>query len=243
MLDESDAVRSLIIELEIPLVGSVIKDAREGYHYFAVVPVKKDNRGRQDPPPRRLERVRAELRARGYEVNFVLSDAQMADVEGGLRAALADVYRENVVSVAVALHARRAQVWVELTDAVSESLIESVRAKIKLYFELFDVEDLSIRIAVNDNLPSILACLRIVRQLAPVDLQTLRDRLQASQFSIPSDQWLSHRLDAMRRAGRVVRLKNGTYALTADTLSKLGTSRLRTSPDVTRMLALAQRSR
>ena len=200
--------------------------------------------GRQEPSLRRLDDARDTLREHGFEVDFVLGDPQTVDIEGGLRAALNGAYGEGAVSVAVALHARQATVWVELTDPdASEALIAAIRAKIELYFESFDFVDLAIQIASRANLPSILACLRIIRQLAPVNLEALNAKLKAERFSIPSAEWLSHRLDAMRRAGRIVRLRDGTYTLTADALRKLGTSKLKTSPDVSRMLALAQRSR
>ena len=244
MSDDSSLVRSLILDLGIPLTGSVIKDIREGDHYFAVVPITWDIEGRQTPSARRLAVARDALRARGHEVDFVIGDPQTVDVEGGLRVALANAYGEGAISVAVALQAKRATVWVELVDAAAnEDLIASVRAKIELYFQSFDLSEVAIQIAPLANLPSILACLRAVRQLAPVDLETLSSKLQAAGFSIPSTEWLSHRLDSMRRTGKIVRLRNGTYALTADSLSKLGTSKTRASPDVNRMLALARRPR
>jgi hypothetical protein len=242
--DESHLVRALIVASGIPIAGSVIRDARPGNWYFAIVPVSRDNKGRQEPSSKRLEEARAGLHAQGYQVNFVESEPQTIDVEGGLRAALTTAYGDSAVSVAVAFQGRRATVWVEMADAVmSEDTVVAVREKIASYFASFDVADPAVQITPRENLPSIFACLRSIRQLAPVDNETLCAALQAAGFTVPSLEWLSHRLDAMRKSGRLVRLRNGTHTLTSDALQRLGTTKERTSPDVTRLLALARRSR
>lgn len=244
MADKSQLVRTLIAEAGIPLTGAVIKDARPGDHYFAIVSISRDGEGRQEPSDRRLEEVRAELLAHGHNVDFVSSEPQTIDIEGGLRAALANVYGDAVVSVAVALQGRRPTVWIEMGDTVmSEAMTAAVQARVALYFTSFNMAESAVQVTSRGNLPSIFACLRQIRLLAPVDIDTLSAKLQAAGFTVPSPEWLSHRLDAMRKAGRLVRLSNGTYSLTADALRKLGTTKRRTSPDVSRMLALARRPR
>lgn len=243
MPDESRVVRELVASTGIPLTGAIIKDARPGNHYFAIVPITRDSDGRQEPSSRRIDDARLALLERGYEIDFVLSEQQSIDIESGLRAALASAYSDSTVSVAVALQGRKATVWVELADAItSEATVAGVREKIDIYFSSFEVTELAVQINSRTNLPSIYACLRIIRQLAPADSDRLRAALQAAGFTVPSSEWLSHRLDAMRKSGRVVRLRNGTYTLTADALQKLGTTKGRMSPDIARMLALARRS-
>jgi hypothetical protein len=242
--DESHIVRELVAKSGIPLTGSIIKDARPGNYYFAIVPLTRHGDGRQEPSSRRLEEARLSLLAQGYQIDFVLSERQTSDVEGGLRAALTTAYGDSAVSVAVAFQGRRATVWVEMADSVmSEAMVVAVREKIDTYFASFEVAELAVQITSQVNLPSILACLRVIRQLAPVNSDTLSTALQVAGFNVPSPEWLSHRLDAMRKSGRLVRLRDGLYTLTADALQKLGTAKGRTSPDVTRMLALARRSR
>jgi hypothetical protein len=242
--DESHLVRAIVSNCGIPLTGSIIKDARPGNHYFAIVPIKRDRDGRQEPSSRRLEEARQSLLAQGFHIDFVLSEGQSVDVEGGLRAALTTAYGDSAVSVAVAFQGKGATVWVEMADAfMNQATVAAVREKIDLYFDSFAVDELAVHITSRANLPSIFACLRIIRKLAPVDSDMLSAALQTAGFDVPSSEWLSHRLDAMRKSGRLVRLRNGTYTLTADALQKLGTTKGRTSPDVARMLALARRSR
>jgi hypothetical protein len=242
--DDLHRVRTLIAESGIPLTGSIIKDARPGNYYFAIVPVTRDSDGRQEPSSRRIDDVRLSLLAQGYQIDFVLSEPQTIDIEGGLRAALKTAYGDSALSVAVAFQGRRATVWVEMADAVmTEATVAAVREKIDSYFASFEVADLAVQITSRANLPSIFACLRIIRLLAPVENDTLSAALQAAGFNVPSPEWLSHRLDSMRKTGRLVRLRDGTHTLTANALQRLGTTKGRTSPDVTRMLALARRLR
>jgi hypothetical protein len=242
--DESHIVRALVANSGITLTGAVIKDARPGNHYFAIVPISRDHDGRQEPSARRLEEARLSLRAQGYQIDFVLSERQTVDIEGGLRAALTTAYGDSAISVAIAFQGKKAKVWVEMADTLmSEATVAAVREKIEVYFASFSVAELAVQISSQANLPSIVVCLRIIRKLAPVGSDSLSAAIQAAGFNVPSPEWLSHRLDAMRKSGRLVRLHNGTYTLTADALQKLGTTKGRTSPDVTRMLALARRSR
>ena len=244
MPDESHIVRALVADSGIPLTGSIIKDARPGNHYFAIVPVTRGHDGRQEPTARRLEEARLLLGSQGYQVDFVLNEQQTVDIEGGLRAALTAAYGDSAISVAIAFQGKKAKVWVEMADAImSEATVAAVREKIEVYFASFAVAELAIQISSQANLPSIVVCLRIIRKLAPVDSDSLGTAIQAAGFNVPSPEWLSRRLDAMRKSGRLVRLHNGTYTLTANALQKLGTTKGRTSPDVTRMLALARRSR
>lgn len=234
----------MIAAAGVSLAGAVIKDARPGNHYFAIVSIVRDEGGRQEPSARRLEEVRIELLEQGLEVEFVLTDPLTVDIEGGLRAALASAYGESVESVAIALHAREATVWVELADAVATQVfVDAVEAKVRLYFASFGISELIIQVASRANLPSVSVCLRVIRQLAPVGSEALLAKLVVAGFEIPSEEWLVHRLDAMRRSGRIVRRRDGNYVLTADALQRLGTNKLRTSPDVTRLLALARRPR
>lgn len=244
MPDESHTIRTLFSDCGIPVIGSIIKDARPGNHYFVVIPINTDSRGRQEPSFKRLEEARLAILAQGYQIDFVLSEGQTVDVEGGLRAALMSAYGDSAVSVAVAYQGKKATVWVELADAImSEATAAHVRERIEIYFASFAVAEVAVHITSRANLPSVFACLRTIRKLAPVDCDTLNAALQAAGFNVPSSEWLSHRLDAMRKSGRLVRLRNATYTLTADALQKLGTTKGRASPDVTRMLALARRQR
>lgn len=244
MADDSGRITELIAAAGVPLAGAVIKDARPGSYYFAIVSIVRDEEGRQEPSARRLEEVRAGLLELGFSVEFVSTDPLSVDIEAGLRAALTSSYGESVGSVAIALYARRATVWVELADAVgTQTFEEAVEAKVRLYFASFGITELTIVVASRANLPSVTVCLRAIRQLAPATSEALRARLTTLGFEVPSEEWLAHRLDAMRRSGRIVRRRDGSYVLTADALQRLGTNKLRTSPDVIRLLALARRAR
>ena len=243
--DELLKVRALISGHGVPLIGSIIKDAAPGKRYFAIVPIERNRDGGELPSARRLEEVSLSLlHDHGYSIEFVLSDPHAIDVESGLRAALATSCPELVASVVVALHGKTATVWVEVgSDMVSSEVVSDLKDRIGKYFASFPVTNLKVQVSSMEDLPSVLACLRVIRKLAPVDIDQIVTELRVVGFNVPSVAWLSHRLDTMRKAGRVVRLRNGAYALTAGTLRKLGSSKGRMSPDVMRMLAMARRSR
>lgn len=243
MSDKSSMVRSLLAERGIPTAGSVIKDAQEGNHYFAVVSISRDDSGRQSPTTRKLQDVASELAASGINIKFIESEPQTADVEGGLRAALVSAFNSLSFSLAVAIDGKRATVWMEVDDAPQNpEFAAEIRSKINDYLDAFEIADRAIQIYGPENFPSITACLRVIRKMAPVQSDVLSNELRSAGFTV-SAEWLARRLDALRRSGRVVRLRTGAYVLTADSLQRLGTIKGRSSPDIVRMLALARRTR
>ena len=116
-------------------------------------------------------------------------------------------------------------------------MAETLVTALKLYG--LSLQD--IRLTTLENLPSRFACLRILRTIAPANLQMLKTEIESREFSVPSKSWLSKLLDTLRKNGLVLRQKNQNYALTLNGLKSLGTSKKRNSPDITRMLALSQR--
>ena len=67
------------------------------------------------------------------------------------------------------------------------------------------------------------------------------EALAKKQFAVPNRVWLNHALDRLRKAGAVIRKKDGKFILTLKGLSSLGTLKNRLSPDVVRALAIARK--
>ena len=57
---------------------------------------------------------------------------------------------------------------------------------------------------------------------------------------MPSEGWMAHMADSLRKSGLVVRLKSGKYALSLAGLMALGSAKNAKSPDISRLLDLAR---
>lgn len=239
MSNDRDLIHAIVNSHGIPLSGAIIKDSRPGRYFFAIIPIKIGRNGRQEPSKKRIDEASLALNEQGIHIDFILSEPETADIEEKLRSTLASIYSDSIISITLALRGKKAVLWVENSD---EEIDAAMRNSISTFFALFQINDFSIHITSNKTLPSILACLRIIRKTAPATVDQICDSLKVASFDIPSDDWLSRRLDVMRKNGKVVRLRNGNYVLTADALQKLGTVKGRSSPDVGRMLALARQS-
>jgi hypothetical protein len=141
----------------------------------------------------------------------------------------------------MSVEGKSAVVWLEPKKVLDEATRRSIDAKINIYIAGFDLRLGSISITTGENLPSVLASLGIIRQIAPAEATTLKEAFQRAGFSVPSVDWLNRRLDVMRKSGKIVRLEDGRYTLSLRSLRELGTAKNgRTSPDVSRMLALVR---
>ncbi|WP_176057851.1 hypothetical protein [Paraburkholderia sp. BCC1876] len=239
MLDAIQISR-LLEELQIRTAGEIIQPSAPGESYFVFIPVTRDSDNRQLPTNRRLQEAKAVLLDAGATVEFLLTDEQTHDIEAGLRATLLHSFADDVRNVFLSLGADSARVWIEPKRALEGLVVAEMRAKAQVYLDELDCRLESLDTTTGENLPSVLACLRAIRHSAPVTTTELRDELIRRGFSIPSPGWLVRRLDAMRRSGKIVWVNHGKYALSLQTLQELGTVKGRSSPDISRLLALAR---
>ncbi len=239
MLSEDD-LRNFLNEMRIPLAGKVISSFETDVS-FVFVCVTRDNENRQQPSNLVLYEAKAKLAELGSMVEFLIVDADSQEIEAGLRATLRHTFDKEIRNSFLSWERKKAKVWIEPKSVFDEKVFRAIRDKALVYLEQFEIELDSIVRTTSENLPTVFACLYRIRQLAPVTEQALETDLISRRFSIPSRDWLRRRLDSMRRSGRIVRLLDGSYALTLASLRALGTIKGRGSPDITRMLALARR--
>jgi hypothetical protein len=225
----------------IQVNGSIIKDTGTGDAFFVFVEVTRDQDNRQIPSNRKLTEAKRELADQGTIVEFLLSDPATRDIEGGLRATLLHAFGAEVRNAFMSIDDGVAFVWLEPKRNLDESVRADIDAKIKVYLSEFGFRLGSTSVTTNENLPSMLACLRVIRQMAPVASLALKDALTRGGFTVPSIDWLNRRLDSFRRAGKITRLDNGLYVLALKSLRELGTVKGRGSPDIARLLAMARR--
>ncbi len=233
-------VEEHLIAAGIPVSGSAIRNSDTGNSFYVFVEVRRDSRGRQEPSNGQLEVVKGGLRELGVLVDFVLTDAMMRDAEAGLRATLLHSFGAIVRNSFLAKDGRNAFVWVVPKREFSDVELENVSVKARLLLGELGLELAHLTLTTGENLPSKTRCLMMLRLVAPVTSETLALRLRAAGFVVPSEDWMVRRLDSLRKAGQVVRLKSGLYTVTLQTLKGLGTIKSRSSPDLSRLLALAK---
>jgi hypothetical protein len=239
MLSSLD-VEGQLIAAGIPVSGSAIRDSESGNSFYVFVEVRRDGRGRQDPSNSQLETAKETLQGLGVLVDFVLTDAMMRDAEAGLRATLLHSFGAIVRNSFLAKEGRDAFVWVVPKRQLSDTELDDVSAKARVLLRELGLELVHVTLTTDENLPTKTRCLTMLRLVAPVTSETLALRLRAAGFVVPSEDWMVRRLDSMRKAGQVVRLKSGLYTVTLQTLRGLGTIKSRNSPDLSRLLALAK---
>ena len=90
------------------------------------------------------------------------------------------------------------------------------------------------------SLPNSIALLRTLKTSQPVTLNGFASIVQKS-FPAASKDWLSHRLDYLRKKELVLRQKDATYVLTTSALRLTPAGTRRASSDIDRALALGRR--
>lgn len=225
----------------IQAAGSIISDSDDPPRYFVPLAVSRDSNNRQIPSNRRLHDCSASLFDLGISVHFLLRDAEAMDAEIGLRATLLHSHIEDIRNVFLSVGPEAAHVWIEPKRLLAETTLSAISDRATRYLDLLGMALGSLSTTTDESLPSKLACMITVRQLAPASLTALSVELSRRGFTIPSAHWLAHRMDALRKGGKIVRLGNGEYTLSRHSLHSLGTSKNARSPDISRLLALAKR--
>lgn len=242
MSNEAD-VLAVLNRLNIPVIGSIISDSNRTGHYLIRVSVERNDKNHQTPSNRELEAARVAIRELGSTVEFLLTDHQAQDIEAGLRATLLHEFGNEIRNVFFSANQGSGFVWIEQKRELSGKVREQMERKATVYLDLFDLKLVSLSYTTDENLPSKLAILNVIRRFAPINSGDLRAVLVERRFIVPSDDWLNRRLDTMRKSASIVRLSNGTYVLSLESIHNLGTVKSGKSPDVSRLLALARKSR
>lgn len=236
----SDELVIALAALDIPVSGSIISEQQSGI-YYAFVHITRDSENKQQPSNFKLNDAKEKLATQSTIVEFLLVDDSGREIEAGLRATIRHSFDKEVRNVFLSQEGKKGRVWIEPKYDYDEEINSEIKKKANVYLTQFDIELISIIRTTGQNIPTILACLKRIRLLAPVSPADLEADLTSRGFSIPSEEWLKRRLESMRRKGHIVRRSDGAFVLTLSSLRILGTVKRRGSPDISRMLALARR--
>jgi hypothetical protein len=227
----------------IPVLGTVIRDSVGNDHAFIYIQVQHNADGHQVPSNRSLHRARERLGELGVVVEFILTDALTQDMEAGVRATLLHAFGDEIRNAFLSVEKGKATVWIEQKKTFDEAMKAAVRKKASVFLKEVGLELGALLVTNEENIPGKLAFLKAIRQVSPAEPNVIRAELVNRGFSVPSDDWLRRKLDTLRKNDAIVRLASGHYVLPSKTFDVLGTVRAGRSPDVTRLLALAWKSR
>jgi hypothetical protein len=238
-IDSKDVAEILVSEGLSTLRSVAHEPGEGGGEYFALLTVKRNKQNRQHPSNNKLRLIKLKASALGIKIQFILNIDGEADLEVDVRATLTANYEPFVRNAYCSFHRKNAFVWIDQKRPIPSEVLANIAKTTKEIIRLSGFTLVSISTLQNSNIPSKLAILKTIRQLAPTTLEGLEEILREKEFAIPSDHWLNHQLDKLRKHAEVVRNKSGRYSLTALTLKSLGTTKNRQSPDIERLLALA----
>lgn len=225
----------------IELAGIPIRDVSGSGKLLLRVLAKRQIDGSVQPSQRALSAIIADLNEAGWNVESHIEDPFTEDIESGLRALFKIHFGGHIRSVFVSTNGKSARVWYQWSGIGLIEPTHDISERAKGFLEQYGLELSSISSIDGQSLPSDYAILSLVRRYGPCSTEKISERLDERKFSIPSLEWLSRRLETLRRKGRIIWLASGEYTCTWSSVQSLGTSKDRTSADISRMLALARR--
>lgn len=207
-------------------------------HVF--IEIGRDSRNRQIPSNSTLLEAKAELLGLGHRVEFVLVDTKTRDLETGLRATLLMKYGQLVRNAFMSVEGQHITVWLDSKRALDTEEVASLTKTAELLLSAAGLGVVNVQtLSEGSNVPTNTSCLAMLREIAPATALRLSEKLREAGLVVPSDDWMGRKLDLLRKHGAIVRNPDGTFVLSAKSLSTLGTRKNRASPDIRRMLALA----
>lgn len=238
-MNKEASIVQVLNDSNIPVLGKVIEDSYENFYVY--VPISRDSTQKQVPSNRVLNIAIEALSSQDIKINFLLTDAHFQDIESGLRATLLHSFGKIARNVFTSISKKDVDVWID--SKVSEIIKadrDNMEVKVKKFLEGFNLNLRSLSSLNDINLPSKMAILKTIRLKSPASKDEIINELRCKGFEIPSDDWMNRKLDLFRKSKNILRLKNGKYALTYVSISALGSSIGRASPDIERFLALAR---
>lgn len=238
-----DEIRREIAKFNLPLAGSVVPSPTVENCVLVSIYTIRDDRGRRSPSGKTLSELRGVIASYGADVEYLLIDEALSELEDGCRTSLVNSFPDIVRNSYTTVLDGVANVWVEKKRDISIEENTKIRELVDNISRVYKLRGAILRVTSDFRIATPTEFLRALRKIAPADCEDLDKELRTRNFSVPSLQWVNHRLDMLRKQGLIVRIAAGHYALTAVALQKLGTVKSRQSPDVIRLLALARRER
>jgi hypothetical protein len=240
-MHSEEELYDLLVKQGLNMAGPLIPYPDKESSYIAFIRTKFDKKGQKSPGSRALSQVAKLVAERGYILSFVAVGTEGNDFDASLKSVLffkfGDIIRNSFASFAN----QQTEVWIEPKIELSPQDKSHIQVVISEFSDLIGFEAVGISFIESENAPTPTAILKVLRINAPCSAETLRALLKERGLTVPNVVWLNHALDTMRKAGLVVRSKNGEFFVSLSGLSRLGTAKNRQSPDIMRALDFAKR--
>lgn len=231
----------LLTKQGLDLAGPLVSRPDEENSYIAFVRINVDKKGQKSPGSRALSQISKLAAENGYSLSFVAVGDDGNDFDASLKSILFAKFGDSIRNSFASFVNQRAEVWVEPKAQLLPQEKSQIRAAISEFSDLIGFEAIGVSFTDSENTPTPTAILKVLRICAPCSAEALRTLLKERGFTVPNVVWLNHALDKMRKAGLLIRSKNGDFFLSISGLSRLGTAKNRQSPDILRALDLASR--
>lgn len=242
MHDAAD-VEAYLKDKGLVLLGPVVSSPNDDLDFYAFVQIEYSADARQIPSAHRLNSISAEAADNEIKIHFVLVQGETEQLDRSLKTVLFGKYPNDIRNSFVALEGKDVDLWIEPKRTLSDELCRELKGTIVQFVELLSLNLRSLKVTHDANIPTPTAIMRVLRTISPASLEAIGSALKEKGFVVPNEVWLSHTLDRLRKAGRLVRKSNQEYILSYKGLTVLGTTKGRRSPDIERALALARQRR
>lgn len=238
-MTKSDWMKAYIESLGIEVLGDPIHET-DADKYYVRIGVDSASTDGKSPSKIKILEISKYFESLGVNAYFIINNEVQNDLEKGLRHLLL-VGFDSIRNVFLREEGKKVDVWIEFKGTASD-VFNDVSSRVKKFLEISGFELSSCRIISDENLPTKTNILKIIRLNAPASRKKIFEELLIKEFQVPSDDWLRRKLSSLEKAGNVVGCASDSIALTLTSLRSLGTEKYRHSPDIKRLLALAQPS-
>lgn len=235
-----EPILDTLSEFGFRLASSIIEIPEIDHGIFIPVHVTRSADGSMNPKKVDFIRAKSRLQILGFSPEFLLINEGTEDAEHSLRASLLISFPEIVRNVFLSVGTANCNVWIDQKRNIDAEERVRINEHVSQFVQLFRLPQASVLSLGDISLPTKFEVLAVIRAKSPINCETLRDVLIERGLTVPSLDWINRQFDALRKSGLVTRRNDRQYVLTLDALQRLGTSKSRRSPDVQRLLALAQ---
>ncbi len=240
-MHSEEEIHDLLVRQGLSLAGPLVPHPEEEKTYIAFVRIKVGGKGQKSPGSRALSRVKKLVSDRGYSVSFIAVNEGGNDFDSSLKSFLFAKFGDSLRNTFASFVNQRTEVWIEPKAQLSLLERDQIKEAVSGFIGLIGFDVGGVSFTDSENTPTPTAILKVLRIIAPCNADALKTSLERQRLTVPNLAWLNHTLDKMRKAGLLVRSKNGDFFLSLSGLSRLGTAKDRQSPDISRALDFAKR--
>ncbi len=239
-MSDRNIVLDLVVKNGLKPIGGVVEDPDRESGFLIFLRVSRDQDGAVVPSERKLALVAKEAEKEGYFLRIAFLDDKASEVDSAARSMLTTKYPDLVDNVVVSLSEKGATAWIEVPNTITADDEELIKGSLIEFLGFMRVSLEQAVFSTTLTLPTVTACINMIRKYAPLSKDELIQKLKDANFDQPAESWLDNMLDLWRKKGFLHRRSDGRYILTLAGLNRVGTRRNKLSPDVGHALAMAR---